>query len=360
MLYPACVPHLVLHLIVGVPISREHELGRVHDRIIPQGHFRRLCPCHPQKTFTAWKKAVVAFMGTEHDDSADDRIDGTKALPLESIMQAIGKKDELWSQPNTEDPLEDPLVALAINLMLEEECLGTGKIGTLGASGCQTPGHVCRAAWSSCPGALPHPPRISGRLRGPPVPRRGPRPATRRVEPRPQVPQGQALAGRDGAAHMRPHLRQVPQRKLVAGATSIEEAVTILDDKLDQIIAGGEQLPQGTELPAPPSSSTPTPGMAWSTATSQTLNFQSTAADKFAGFGRAWFLPMTAGGLSVAEGIEAQKVKPAKKLGAWIADAELALREHAHEEVSDEALSLRPPNLDDDESQDETLHQVQA
>jgi len=59
--------------------------------------------------------------------------------------------------------------------------------------------------------------------------------------------------------------------------------------------------------------------MAWSTATSQTLNFQSTAADKFAGFGRAWFLPMTAGGLSVAEGIEAQKVRPAKKLGAWIA-----------------------------------------
>ena len=227
-------------------------------------HFRRLCPCCPQKTFNAWKKAVVAFMGTEHDDSADDRIDGNKALPLESIMQAIGKKDALWSQPyerfevqgsgddavvrvaewknrkkgsvhgampnskdkevqgpdgqwhqpsnlvqccqahltfsagtqsarrgddlrrmdwgecfrcyapenlfpqgdtftclafpvwlnktndghkaedyifltNTEDPLEDPLMALAINLMLEAECLGTGKIGTLGASGYQTP-----------------------------------------------------------------------------------------------------------------------------------------------------------------------------------------------------------------------------
>ena len=192
--------------------------------------------------------------------------------------------------------------------------------------------------------------------------------------------------------------------------TSIEEAVTIIDDKLDQIIAGGEQLqekdniiagqraaneqvsasllaaqlencqlrerlaiaeerlaatqitdagrvgpgsapgtqdpsplaeilaqasspvqftmlpivpahlPQGTELPPPPPSpSTPAAGMAWSTATSQTLNFQSTSADKFAGFGRAWFLPMAAGRLSVAEGIDAQPVKPAKKLGAWIA-----------------------------------------
>ena len=218
----------------------------------------------PPQTFNAWKKTVVAFMGTEYDDSADDQMSGTKPLPLEAIMQAIGKKDELWRQPytrfevqgsgdkaipnvaewtgrkkgsvhsampnsgdkeiqgadgqwhqptnllqawqahltfsagtqsarrgddlrrwdialffrchapinlfpqgstfvclafrvllnktndghkaedylfltNTENPMEDPLMALAINLMLEAECLGTGGVGTLGDEGCQTP-----------------------------------------------------------------------------------------------------------------------------------------------------------------------------------------------------------------------------
>ena len=211
----------------------------------------------------------MAFIATEHDDCADDRMDGLKPLPLEEVMRALGKKDAIWNQPytrfqeeeqvqkdgtktvvvvvaewesrkkgsvhsampnskgkeiqgpagqwfqpsdllsgwqahltyavgmhsarrgddlrrmdyaeffecfpplhlhpqgerfkclafpvwlnktndgreaedyvsltNTEDPLEDPLVILAVNLMLETECLGTGKIGTLGAPGYQTP-----------------------------------------------------------------------------------------------------------------------------------------------------------------------------------------------------------------------------
>ena len=67
------------------------------SRIDRRPRLRPLLPFH--ETFNAWKKAVVAFIGTEHDDSADDRMNGTKPLPLESIMQAIGKKDELWRQP---------------------------------------------------------------------------------------------------------------------------------------------------------------------------------------------------------------------------------------------------------------------
>ena len=78
-------------------------------------------------------------------------------------------------------------------------------------------------------------------------------------------------------------------------------------------------LPGGAAaLPVLPLSSTSTPpGKAWSTAIDQNISFQSKAVDKFAAFGRAWFLPRT-GGVSVAEGIDGQEVTTKKKLGAWI------------------------------------------